>query len=111
MKIKILSIAAIALCLAACANGQLTPAGQTAVNVACIVDETLDPVVVALAPELAPLAAGDKLLHPAVVSACQAVSGKPSSVTVTTTATAPAPASPSATVAPTQAPATPVAGQ
>ena len=85
--------AGLAAGLTACAeDGQLTPAAQRAVTVACAVDATVQPVAVTLAGEAGPgvaaLASADQqLVHPAVVAACRTVKGTPVAVTV-----APAPA-------------------
>ncbi len=80
--------AGLAAGLSACAaDGQLTPAAQRAVTVACAVDAGVQPVAVTLAgdagPKVAALASADQqLVHPAVVAACQAVKGTPVAVTV-----------------------------
>ena len=69
----------------ACVNGQLTAGAQNALQVACQIDASVQPVVVtlgpALVPELGPAASVDQtLVHPAVVAACAAYGGKPAAV-------------------------------
>lgn len=88
---KIVSAWAVALFLpllglAACqADGTLKPGVAAALAVACQVDAVAQPVVVQIAPAVAPqvtaIAAVDQqLVHPAVQQACQAVNGKPVAV-------------------------------
>lgn len=78
-----LILLALPLGLAACApDGTLKPGVAAALAVACQVDAVAQPVVVQIAPAVAPqvtaIAAVDQqLIHPAVQQACQAVNGKP----------------------------------
>lgn len=91
-KTSLLLVGLAALALSAC-----TPAEQAKlvadIQVACLVDAQVQPVLVtlgpALVPELAPVAATDAaLIHPAVVGACAALHGTPTAVTAVTVAPA-----------------------
>lgn len=113
-------LGALLLCLAlgmasACTStGQLTPQAQQIITVACNVDALAQPVAQTIAPELAPeltpvTTIDAALVHPAVVQACKAVNGTPSSVTVTPAAAAPVTAPIAASPAPAVVPAAPAA--
>jgi hypothetical protein len=79
---------ALLACLPACAN--LTPDQQASVRqaltVACNVDGVVvpvaQPVVATLGPAGSTAASVDLLVHPAVVQACKALNGVPTSATL-----------------------------